>query len=101
MQETMRILQTQRAKEVVPAGNLAMGLRQFAGMLQDHPENTARFVTCLMAGAEEEGNIGLYQIVMLLVRRWAGEQGLDGADAFVIEESRKICDVMGWMPTKQ
>lgn len=98
MQETRRVLRTQRAAGMVPAGNLAMGLRQFAGSVPEHPENAPRFVNCLLAGAEEEANIGLYQIAMLLLRRWAGEQDLDGADAFVIEESRKIRDVMGWKP---
>ena len=98
MQETRRILRPQKTG-TVPAGNLAMGQRQFASALPESPENAPRFVTCLMAGAEEDTNIGLYQIAMLLIRRWAGEQDLDGADASVIEESRKICDVMGWMPT--
>lgn len=101
MQETMRILRMPRSAGILPAGNLAMGLRQFAGSVPEHPENAPRFVNCLLAGAEEGDNIGLYQTTMLLLRRWAGLSSLDGADAFVIEESRKICDVMGWKPVEE
>ena len=98
MQDFMRTAIKRNPGQPAPAGNLAMGLLQFAGTIPEHPENTERFVTCLMAGADMDDNLGLYDIVMLMVRRLAGKQDLDGRDARVIEESRKICDVMGWMP---
>lgn len=98
MQEFMRTATKRNPGKPAPAGNLAMGLLQFAGTITQSPENTVRFVTCLMAGADTDDNLGLYDIVMLMVCRWAGKQNLDGCDARVIEESRKICDVMGWKP---
>lgn len=98
MREAARVLRPQRAAGTVPAGSLAMGLRQFAGSIQQQPENALRFSACLLAGADAEDNIGLYQLTMLMLRQWAGQTSLDETDAFVIEESRKICDVMGWKP---
>ena len=41
-------------------------------------------------------NTGLYRIAALLITRLAEETDLDRSDAAAIEESRKICDVMGW-----
>ena len=43
MRETTRVLRTQRMAGAVPAGSLAMGLRQFAGSLSEQPENAPRF----------------------------------------------------------
>lgn len=98
MQEFMKTAIKKNFGTPTSAGNLAMGLLQFAGTIPDHPGNTERFVICLMAGADMDDNLGLYDIVMLMIRRWAGKQNLDGYDACVVEGSRKICDVMGWKP---
>ena len=101
MRESTRVLSTQRMAGAVPAGSLAMGLRQFAGSLSEQPENAPRFAGCLLAGTDAGENIGLYLLAMQMLRHWAGQKSLDGPDAFVIEESRKICDVMGWMPLEK
>ena len=76
MRESTRVLSTQRMAGAVPAGSLAMG-------------------------PDAGDNIGLYRLAMVMLRHWAGQKSLDGPDAFVIEESRKICDVMGWMPLEK
>lgn len=101
MRETTRALKPQRADRTISAGNLAMELRRFADTISGQPENAPRFVNCLLAGSEEESSIGLYQIVMLMISRWAGKKDLDGQDSYVIEKSRKICDVMGWKPVEE
>ena len=98
MRESTRVLRTQR---MAGAGSLAMGLRQFAGSLSEQPENAPRFAGCLLAGTDAGDNIGLYRLAMVMLRHWAGQKSLDGPDAFVIEESWKICDVMGWMPLEK
>lgn len=96
MRETTSVLRPQRAERTISAGNLAMELKKFACSMGDRPENYDRFVDCLLAGSEEESNTGLYHIAALLITRLAEETDLDRSDAAAIEESRKICDVMGW-----
>lgn len=101
MREATRVLRPQRAERTLPAGNLAMELRRFADTISEQPENAPRFVNCLLTGSEEESSIGLYQIAMLMISRWAGKKDLNRQDSYVIEESRKICDVMGWKPVEE
>ena len=96
MRETTRAFRPQRAERTISAGNLAMELKKFACSAAGQPENYNRFVDCLLAGSEEESNTGLYRIAALLITRLAEETDLDRSDAAAIEESRKICDVMGW-----
>lgn len=50
-----------------------------------------------------DGNVreAVYALLTRMVRSLAAREDLSGRDAYVIEECRKLCDVMGWVPAKE
>ena len=40
----------------------------------------------------------LYGFISAMICVWAGKEDLSQEDAGIIEDCRKICDVMGWRP---
>lgn len=53
---------------------------------------SARLTDELPSGIQSQ----LYDFVRSLICSWAGNTDLSREDAAVIEDCRKICDVMGW-----
>ena len=50
--------------------------------------------------SQGKGREDVYAILTELIRSWAADPDLHGSDAYVVEACRKICDVMGWVPTE-
>lgn len=50
-----------------------------------------------------DGNVreAVYALLTRIIRSLAAREDLSGRDAYVIEECRKLCDVMGWSPAKE
>lgn len=65
------------------------------------PENREKFVAHLATDFAPDIQVKLYDFVKGMICFWAGGDDLSHEDAAVIEDCRKICDVMGWVPTKE
>lgn len=81
------------SSQTIPVGRLAAGLLEF-GLKEGR--DLDRFRSCLMLSEHPEAGPGLFRLCESLIRAWAGFEDLSRPDADVIEQSRKICDVMGW-----
>lgn len=85
-------------------------MSQYKPMRQ--PDMTATFVRILLQLMNEDERetflyrltvefspdvqLKLYEFIQALASSWAGQQDLERSTAFIIEDCRKICDVMGW-----
>jgi hypothetical protein len=61
-------------------------------------QSRGEFIRRMTADFAPEVQCRLYLFVKEMIRSWAGNPVLSNEDAGVIEDSRKICDVMGWAP---
>lgn len=48
----------------------------------------------------EQARGDVYPLVIQLIRMWAAEEPA-GLSGYVVDDCRKICDVMGWTPTRE
>ena len=60
------------------------------------PEMRQAFVFGLTDDYPADIQVKLYAFVKAMICAWAGKAGLSHGDAAIIEDCRKICDVMGW-----
>ena len=84
--------------QLLPMGRLAAGLLEFGLRKGTDGRDLDRFLSCLMLEEHPEAAPGLFQLCKGLIRTWAGMEDLSRPDDDMIEQSRKICDVMGWPP---
>jgi hypothetical protein len=63
-------------------------------------ETSRQIVTQIAERQEAFVQQNLYDFVRAMICVWAAKEDLSQEDACVIEDCRKICDVMGWMPEK-
>jgi hypothetical protein len=62
------------------------------------PERAPEFINRLTSEMSPDVQVKLYRFVMLMICAWAERIDLSQENAEVIEDCRKICDVMGWAP---
>ncbi len=48
----------------------------------------------------EQARGDVYPLVIRLIRMWAAEEPT-GPSGYVVDDCRKICDVMGWAPARE
>lgn len=63
-----------------------------------NPEIQQEFIRSITDNHAPDIQVKIYVFVKALICSWAGDPNLSCEDAAVIEDCRKICDVMGWMP---
>jgi len=61
-------------------------------------ENREEFIRRMTGGFSPDIQVKLYDFVKAMIRSWADQGDLSREDAAVIEDCRKICDAMGWVP---
>jgi len=59
-------------------------------------ETCSEFALCITDNYAPDIQIKIYDFVKALICSWAGEENLSCEDAAVIEDCRKIRDMMGW-----
>jgi len=59
-------------------------------------ENRERVISHLAVDFPPDVQVKLYGFVKEMICLWAGDEDLSLEDAAVIEDCRKICDLMGW-----
>ena len=69
-------------------------------LLMMNEESRERFIYRLMNEFEPDVQLKLYELTREMIRSWAGRPDLSREDAVIIEDCRKICDVMGWPPVQ-
>ena len=82
----------------IPAGNDFAATLVRIILQSMSPENRAQFIHRLTTGVAADVQVILYDFVCAMICSWAGKSDLSDDDAAVIEDCRKICDVMGWLP---
>jgi hypothetical protein len=60
--------------------------------------NEERFIRRLVVETAPDVQCRLYGFFKLMACAWAGQMDLSREDAALIEDCKKICDVMGWQP---
>ncbi len=65
-----------------------------------NPEVGHGFFRKLMRNYAPDVQVKLFEFVHAIICCWAGRDDLSHEDASVIEDCRKVCDFMGWMPEK-
>jgi len=63
-----------------------------------NPEVQPEFILRITDNYAPDIQVKIYAFVKALICSWAGEENLSCEDAEVIEDCRKICDMMGWPP---
>ncbi len=61
--------------------------------------NEEKFIRRLVVETAPDVQVRFYDFFKLMVCGWAGQTDLSREDAALIEDCKKICDVMGWWPT--
>ena len=51
--------------------------------------------------SDENVREAVYALLTRTIRNLAAREDLSGRDAYVVEECRKLCDVMGWAPANE
>ena len=67
-------------------------------LLSMNTETRDGFIRRLTGDFEPDIQLKEYEFVKAMIRSWAGKSDLSHEDAEIIEDCRKICDVMGWLP---
>lgn len=65
-------------------------------LLSMNPESQEKFISRLTEELEADVQSVLYRFIKAMLCSWAGQADFSGGNAFVIEDCRKICDMMGW-----
>lgn len=65
------------------------------------PDKADAFIARLANDFAPDVQVKLYAFVKAMVCYWAGGDDLSREDAAVIEDCRKICDLMGWPPAAE
>jgi len=65
-----------------------------------NPEMRQTFILRLTDDYAPDIQVKLYEFSKAMICSWAGQTDLSRGDAAVIEDCRKICDMMGWRPGK-
>lgn len=69
-------------------------------LLSMNAQNQEQFIQKMTCCYEPDIQIKLYEFAKAMICSWAGKGDLRFEDAVVIEDCRKICDIMGWPPSK-
>ena len=69
-------------------------------LLMMNEESRERFIYRLKNEFEPDVQLKLYELAREMIRSWVGRPDLLREDAAIIEDCRKICDVMGWPPVQ-
>ena len=67
-------------------------------LLSMNEENREEFIQRMTGDFPPDIQVKLYDFVKAMIHSWADQADLSHEDAAVIEDCRKICDVMGWAP---
>ena len=80
-------------------GNYAKELIRII-LLCQNPEVWPSFIQAVTDDYASDIQEKLYAFVKSMICSWAGQDDLSQSDAHVIEDCRKLCDLMGW-PTEK